>query len=172
MNSLKVLLIIFFTGISTGLSAQTYVASEKTNSTETKRSLFNSGFYDMQRASQDKAKIVKSSNQVYLTQVGALNTITINTQTNSSDIKVDQNGTNNNLDLNYVADHAMADIIQNGTNNQIVDYVNLPGETIDLNITQNGSNLNFNKYGSNNLTESLQFKQTGLSKTLIVRSFK
>ena len=126
----------------------------------------------MQRASQDKAKIVKSSNQVYLTQVGALNTITINTQTNSSDIKVDQNGTNNNLDLNYVADHAMADMIQNGTNNQIVDYVNLPGETIDLNITQNGSNLNFNKYGSNNLTESLQFKQTGLSKTLIVRSFK
>tara|TARA_B100002049_G_C15902998_1_gene300731 strand:+ start:51 stop:557 length:507 start_codon:yes stop_codon:yes gene_type:complete len=168
MICFKTLTVFFFFGIFSGISAQTFATDGKPDLKRDKLSLFNSGVYEIQRAKTTLPK----NNQVYLTQIGELNTININSQTNSSDIMVSQNGNNNDLNFKYIADHAMANVIQNGSNNQVVDYVNLPGETINLNLTQDGSNLSFDKYGSNTLTESLRFKQTGFSKTLIVRSFK
>ncbi|WP_290568084.1 hypothetical protein [Leeuwenhoekiella sp. UBA6783] len=168
MTSLKTLIVLFFFGVVTNISAQTFAVDSKPDLERDKLSLFNSGVYEIPRVNNTLPK----NNQVYLTQVGEFNTININTQTNSSDIKVRQNGSNNDLSFEYIADHAIAKVIQNGSNNKVVDYVNLPGETINLNLTQDGSNLTFDKYGSSTLSESLQFKQTGFSKTLIVRSFK
>ena len=159
MICFKTLTVFFFFGIFSGISAQTFATDGKPDLKRDKLSLFNSGVYEIQRAKTTLPK----NNQVYLTQIGELNTI---------NIMVSQNGNNNDLNFKYIADHAMANVIQNGSNNQVVDYVNLPGETINLNLTQDGSNLSFDKYGSNTLTESLRFKQTGFSKTLIVRSFK
>lgn len=163
----KKLTVLFFFGIVTSVSAQTFARDGKPDVERDKLSLFNSEVYEIQRVNNALSK----SNQVYLSQIGELNTININAQTNSSDIRIRQNGSNNDLSFEYIADHAIANVIQNGSNNKVVDYVNLPGETINLNLTQDGSNLSFDKYGSSKLTESLQFKQTGFSKTLIVRSF-
>ena len=66
----------------------------------------------------------------------------------------------------------MADLTQNGDNNLIKDYVYDSSEDIYLNLQQDGDNLTFDKFGSNELTKSLQFRQTEASPKIIIRSFQ
>jgi hypothetical protein len=110
-------------------------------------------------------------NSVYVRQIGDFNTTSIVSKTNASEINLLQNGSNNDTNLNYTANTAMADLIQNGDNNRIRDFVNNPDADTSLDLFQNGSNLNFERDGINELTKSLKFKQTEASPTIIVRSF-
>ncbi|AFL79921.1 hypothetical protein Aeqsu_0408 [Aequorivita sublithincola DSM 14238] len=110
-------------------------------------------------------------NSVYVRQIGDFNTSRIVTNTNASEINLLQNGDYNNTNLDYTANTAVTDLIQNGNNNRIRDFVNNPDADISLDLIQNGSNLNFEREGVNELTKSLKFRQTEASPTIIVRSF-
>ena len=109
-------------------------------------------------------------NSVYVRQIGDFNTTRIFTNTNASEINLLQNGDYNDTNLDYTANTAVADLIQNGNNNRIRDFVNNPNADISLDLTQNGSYLNFEREGVNELTKSLKFRQTEASPTIIVRS--
>lgn len=109
-------------------------------------------------------------NTVYVRQIGDFNTTRIVTNTNASEINLLQNGNNNDTNLDYTANTAVTDLIQNGNNNRIRDFVNNPDADISLDLIQNGSNLNFEREGVNELTKSLKFRQTEASPTIIVRS--
>ncbi len=110
-------------------------------------------------------------NSVYLRQIGDFNTTRIVTNTNSSEINLLQNGDYNDTNLDYTANTAVADLIQNGNNNRIRDFANNPDADISLDLIQDGSYLNFEREGVNELTKSLKFRQTEASPTIIVRSF-
>ncbi len=112
-----------------------------------------------------------SGNSVFVRQVGDFNQTSISTNTQSSEINLLQNGNSNFTKLDYTANTAVADLIQNGNNNIINDFVTTPTLDISLDLVQDGDNLTFIREGANNLTKSLQFKQTEASPTLIIRSF-
>lgn len=111
-------------------------------------------------------------NRVFLTQIGELNRVAILTNTEASEINLTQNGEGNRTLLNYTARTAVADLVQNGDSNGILDFVYRPGSDISLDLTQDGNNLYFERFGANRLTESLKFKQTEASPTVIIRSYQ
>lgn len=110
-------------------------------------------------------------NSVYVRQIGDFNTAKIVSNTNASEINLLQNGDYNETNLDYTANTAVAELIQNGNSNRIRDFVNNPDADISLDLIQNGSYLNFEREGINELTKSLKFRQTEASPTIIVRSF-
>jgi hypothetical protein len=112
-----------------------------------------------------------SGNSINLRQIGEYNQVNIKGSTNASDINIRQNGDYNLTSLEYKVNTAVTDLSQNGDSNVIKDYVYNSSEDIFLNLQQDGDNLYFERFGSNNLTKSLQFKQTEASPTIIIRSF-
>lgn len=120
----------------------------------------------------DSRNLIISGNSINLRQIGDFNQAKINVATNDSEIKLTQNGNYNLTQLEYKANTAVADLTQNGDNNVIKDYVYNPNANIFLDLQQDGDNLTFERFGSNNLTKSLQFRQTEASPTIIIRSFQ
>lgn len=110
-------------------------------------------------------------NSVYLRQIGSYNDALIHTRTNASDINVTQNGDYNDTYIDYTANTAIVDLLQNGNSNRFRDVVNDPRADISIDLVQDGSNLNFEREGVNDLTKSLKFRQTEASPTLIIRSY-
>ncbi|MAZ28948.1 MAG: hypothetical protein CL868_17950 [Cytophagaceae bacterium] len=108
---------------------------------------------------------------VYILQVGFQNKANVQSQSNATDINVAQNGDYNKVDLNYKVNTVEANLIQNGDGNRITDYVLDKNRNVQLNLTQQGKNLSFDKFGTNTITEKLEFTQTGADKTIVVRSF-
>ncbi len=111
-------------------------------------------------------------NLVSLRQIGDFNQVAVTVNANASDIAVNQFGQNNNTILEYEVNTAVSNLTQFGNNNRIRDYVIQRNENISLDLTQEGNNLYFERFGSNSLTESLQLKQTEASPTIIIRSFQ
>ena len=169
---------ILFIGLlvlsSYGVNAQTF--SDNENKSQQERDFlerdgsFLTQLNSMFRAAPPSAAPAGSS--VFIEQIGSLNTANVSTATNSADIDVLQEGNSNFLDLNYRVSSVVAQINQIGNSNRFVDYVDQPNQNINLDYTQEGNNLTFEKYGTNRLTESMSFRQTGFDKTIIVRSFK
>lgn len=121
--------------------------------------------------SQNVRNSTVQGNSVFLRQIGDFNTVSVNVQTNASEISLIQNGDSNDISLDYLANTAVTDLVQNGDNNRITDFVNDLNADVSLDLIQDGDNLNFERNGANNLTKSLQFKQTEASPTLIIRSY-
>lgn len=114
--------------------------------------------------------IVGSS--VNIQQIGDFNRANITTKTQSSDITVIQNGNGNEVDLTYNTQSVFTLSNQQGNFNRIIDFVSDPNASPSLDLKQQGSNLSFERYGSNNLTNSLKFTQTEASPAIIVRSYQ
>ena len=111
-------------------------------------------------------------NQVFLRQVGDFNRTTVLNNTEASEIKILQNGDHNLTGLFYVAKTAYADLLQNGDFNTIKDFSFNPASDISLELQQQGDGLYFERFGTNSITESLKFRQTQASPTIIIRSFQ
>ena len=122
------------------------------------------------KATNPKNAIIRG-NSVFVTQIGEFNTSSISTSANASEINLLQKGNNNDAKLKYNANTVVADLIQNGNNNRIIDFVNSQNADVSLDLTQEGSFLNFEREGINELTKSLKFKQTEGTPSLIIRSF-
>ena len=52
-------------------------------------------------------------NSVFLRQIGDFNTVSVQSQTNASEISLFQNGDSNDIALDYVANTAVTDLVQN-----------------------------------------------------------
>jgi len=111
-------------------------------------------------------------NSVNIRQIGDFNRVNVATRTQSSDVNVFQNGNNNDVDLNYNSQSVFTLLSQQGNSNRIIDFVSEPDANPALDLTQQGSNLSFERYGVNNLTNSLKFSQTEASPAIIVRSYQ
>jgi len=110
-------------------------------------------------------------NSVFIRQIGESNLVGASIQSNASDVNIAQNGDENDVRLIYNVDKVVADLTQNGNSNGIKDYVIDPNAEISLNLTQNGDNLKFERFGTNEISKNIKFTQTAASPTIIIRSF-
>lgn len=111
-------------------------------------------------------------NLVSVQQIGDFNNVNVTAITQSSDISITQNGNRNEVDLVYNSQSVFALLNQQGNSNQIIDFVSDPAANPALDLTQQGNNLTFERYGVNNLTNSLRFTQTEASPVIVVRSYQ
>lgn len=152
---------------------QTYSSEEENtnetvtlNGTNVSERVFNSFFQ-----TNSVAPSVQGSS-VFLTQIGEDNQARVQVAAKASDINIQQNGDYNLTDLEYKVNTVITNLVQNGNSNSIKDYVYNSEEDISLQLQQEGNNLYFERFGSNELTKSLQFRQTEASPTIIIRSFE
>lgn len=153
---------------------QTYAADEgDTGSVEpAKLKGISQGVYtSLFNTAQSRASEVQGRS-VILSQIGDDNTTKIAVSAQSSDIRIKQNGNDNDVNLTYQAKSVFTDLKQNGNNNFISDYAINPDQDISLDLQQNGSNLNFERFGTNELSKNIKFTQSAASPTIIIRSFK
>jgi len=142
-------------------------ATTELNGTQVSQADFNSFF----NTTPNEALDTVEGNSVFISQVSSFNNAVVKVASNASEINIYQNGDNNEIGLTYKVDVAVAELEQNGNNNTIFDYVINPSEKISLDLEQNGSNLTFDKFGSNSITKNIKFNQTEASPTIIIRSF-
>ncbi|MEW7280678.1 hypothetical protein ABW636_18975 [Aquimarina sp. 2201CG1-2-11] len=110
-------------------------------------------------------------NMVYIQQIGTGNLVTSNSTSEFSNINIVQNGDYNKVEIDEHAKEVEKTILQTGTNNSVTDFSFNADISTKLELTQEGNNLIFEKFGSNELSKNLKFKMSGESRTIIIRSF-
>ena len=176
MNKLKNTLACFFVFcflVTQESFSQTYAADETSNSesvtlnnTDVSESVFNSFF----NSTQNQNVPVQGSS-VFLSQIGDDNYAKVSVAAQASDINISQNGNDNDVNLTYQVNSVYADLKQNGDNNYILDYSISADQDISIDLKQNGDNLNFERFGTNQISKNIKFTQTAASPTIIIRSF-
>ena len=137
------------------------------NGTEVSPQLFSSFFN-----TEPNSKLATiQGNAVFIRQIGESNLVAASVVSNASEINISQNGDLNNVNLEYNVNKVVSDLTQNGNSNNIKDYVINPNADISLDLIQNGDNLNFQRFGSNDISKNIKFTQTEASPTIIIRSF-
>ncbi|MHA7058411.1 hypothetical protein ACWGOQ_0014405 [Aquimarina sp. M1] len=112
-----------------------------------------------------------SNNAVFIQQIGTGNQVFSNIVAQSSDIRLSQNGERNLIEIDETSKEIEKIITQNGTNNIVTDFSFNPDISTSLELMQEGNNLSFERFGSNELSKNLKFTMTGNNRTIIVRSF-
>ncbi len=110
-------------------------------------------------------------NTVFIQQIGNNNNVLSSIIAESSSINIIQNGNENQIEINETAREIQKTITQLGDNNTVVDFSFNPDISTNLELIQEGNNLNFERFGNNDLSKSLKFKMAGDARTIIVRSF-
>jgi len=170
-----IVLLILLMSVHLGWS-QTYSDDDDDESTEASTTVNGQEFSQAQFSSffdttPNEALQTINNNSIFLEQVGSNNRSTVRVASRASDINVSQNGLRNNVDLTYRVDAVVTTLGQNGNDNRISDYVIDPNAQVSLELQQNGNNLTFDKFGTNNITKNIKFTQTEASPTVIIRSF-
>ncbi|WP_298543448.1 hypothetical protein [uncultured Aquimarina sp.] len=122
-------------------------------------------------AVQVARETMTGNNTVFIQQIGTGNKVLSNITAQSSDIRLSQNGEQNLIDINETSKEIEKFITQNGNNNTVTDFSFNSDISTSLELLQEGDNLSFEKFGSNELSKNLKFKMTGNARTIIVRSF-
>lgn len=177
INNNKVIVVMLLLLFVSQLTwSQTYSADEESESTEASTTVNGQEFYQTQFSSffdttPNTVLETIERNSITIEQVGSNNNVAARVATRASEINIAQNGVNNNVGLTYKVDAVVATLNQNGNDNTILDYVIDPNAKVSLDLEQNGSNLTFDKFGTNNITKNIKFTQTAASPTIIIRSF-
>lgn len=111
------------------------------------------------------------SNSSMIQQIGVDNVINNSTISNNSQFQYIQNGNNNLINSVNTIDNVNETVIQNGNNNRLINFSFGSVNEANLNVIQNGNNLTFEKFGTNELSNNLQFNIQGSARTITVRSF-
>ncbi|OZV67951.1 hypothetical protein [Winogradskyella aurantia] len=110
-------------------------------------------------------------NIAVIRQVGIANNALTQTISNSSDIQYTQIGIRNTIESKNNIPNITERVMQTGIGNSLTNFSYGTIETSNLNVMQTGSNLNFEKFGSNAQTNGMSFRMLGNNQTLIVRSY-
>ncbi len=125
----------------------------------------------LSQSSRNQSSLSEGVNSIFIQQVGANNVVLSNIIAESSDIKIFQNGDQNIVEIEESAREIEKVITQNGNNNSVIDFSFNSEISTNLQLIQEGDNLIFERFGSNELSKNLKFKMSGDAKTIIVRSF-
>ncbi|WP_144667086.1 hypothetical protein [Dokdonia sp. Hel_I_53] len=176
MKNYIVLIMYLFVGFSV-TTAQTYSSDTDEDTELSNQELIQKNILQYANLSDFGIKTQKNlrnetieGNSVFITQIGELNAAAINVKSEASEIKLVQDGDQNFAGLDYVVKTVITEIQQKGNRNTVFDIINNEFADISLDLEQQGNDLNFQRLGSNSLTESLQFVQTQASPSLIIRS--
>lgn len=126
---------------------------------------------NIENPNRDTSMNSSTSNSIFIQQVGQRNDINANVNANRSNIVLVQNGNNNVIEIDETSFEIQKTISQNGQNNVVLDYSFDPKSSTSLELMQEGDNLYFERFGTNELSNSLKFKMTGNARSIIIRSF-
>lgn len=112
------------------------------------------------------------NNEVFIQQIGNGNNINSQVSAEKRTLNYTQLGDYNSINVKVNAEKIQQNIIQNGNANNVFDFSNAPSQEVSLNLSQNGNNLHFERYGSNSIGDKLEFNMTGNSKSIIIRNFQ
>ncbi|PKV52541.1 Curlin associated repeat-containing protein [Aquimarina sp. MAR_2010_214] len=119
----------------------------------------------------ESSSLSNGVNAVFIQQIGTSNAVLSTIIAESSDIKIIQRGDQNLVEINEFSREIEKSIIQTGNNNSVTDFSFNPDISTNLELLQEGNNLIFERFGSNELSKNLKFKMSGDARTIIVRSF-
>lgn len=165
--------LLFFTLLS-GVS---YSQMTSTNNSETGHVEKEKFYTAMVSENWETEKLARnnfsSTNNLYIEQVGSNNTVHSSISSPDAIVNLGQGGNDNNIDLQLESEIIRYNVEQTGNNNYLRDHTYAPSEPIiKLNLQQNGNENQVLKYGTNSITNNLEFNVIGDSKTLIIRSFQ
>ncbi|SHJ21379.1 hypothetical protein [Aquimarina spongiae] len=120
---------------------------------------------------QASSSVANGTNAVFIQQIGTDNVVLANIAAESSDIKIFQQGNENSVAIEETAREIEKQITQLGNNNSVVDFSFNPDTATNLELVQDGNNLIFERFGTNELSKNLKFRMTGDARTIVIRSF-
>ena len=112
-----------------------------------------------------------NENRVFIQQVGEGNNIDATIRSQSSNVSYNQNGDFNYIGIKVNVEDYTSTINQQGNNNNIFDQIYNTNAAASIELNQTGNNLHFERFGSNDIGDNLQFNMMGESRTIVVRNF-
>lgn len=112
-----------------------------------------------------------NENRVLIQQVGEGNNIDATIRSQSSNVSYNQNGDFNYIGIKVNVEDYTSTINQQGNNNNIFDQIYNTNAAASIELNQTGNNLHFERFGSNDIGDNLQFNMMGESRTIVVRNF-
>ncbi|ABQ05374.1 hypothetical protein [Flavobacterium johnsoniae] len=105
---------------------------------------------------------------VQIQQIGDLNKVKANLQSNETKVSVDQKGNVNELLLDKKAKTITQNMIQKGNNNKISDFTLNTNYNVNMEMIQKGDNQNIQNIGTNSLSKNMKITQTGNGASIIL----
>lgn len=112
------------------------------------------------------------NNGVYVSQVGAANSIYTNTTAETINLNLIQKGTFNEIFLEVTAKKISETVIQDGNNNSFLDFSDNNTLFHGAEVLQSGNDQNLVWFGNNSIAEKLKITMRGEGKSVTVRNFK
>jgi len=136
-------------------------------------SLFNSKESAMSVVSVLDKKAVNDLNSkiqpgIQIQQIGDLNKVRANLQSNETKVSVDQKGNVNELLLDKKAKTITQNVVQQGNNNKINDFTLNTNYNVNMEMIQKGDNQNIQNIGTNSLSKNMKITQTGNGASIIL----
>jgi len=112
------------------------------------------------------------NNGVYVSQVGATNSIYTNTTAETLNLNLIQKGNSNEIFLEVTAKDINETVIQDGNNNTFLDFSDNNTLFHGTEVLQSGNDQNLVWFGNNSIAEKLKVTMRGEGKSVTVRNFK
>ncbi len=110
----------------------------------------------------------KIQSGIQIQQIGDLNKVKANLQSNDTKVSVDQKGNVNELLLDKKAKTITQNVIQQGNNNKISDFTLNTNHNVNMDMIQKGNNQNIQNIGTNSLSKNMKITQTGNGASIIL----
>lgn len=111
------------------------------------------------------------NNGIYISQIGAENSIYTNTTAETINLNLIQNGNSNEISLEVTAKNISETVIQNGNNNSFLDFSDNNMLFHGAEVLQSGNYQNLVWFGNNSLAEKLKVTMRGEGKSVTIRNF-
>lgn len=111
------------------------------------------------------------NNGVFISQVGAENSIYTNTTAETINLNLIQKGNSNEISLEVTAKNISETVIQNGSNNSFLDFSDNNTLFHGAEVLQSGNYQNLVWFGNNSLAEKLKVTMRGEGKSVTIRNF-
>lgn len=161
---------IVFVFLLGNVKAQT-IENEEGELINTEERLLAINQLQIENSQISRANNMATNNNVFIQQIGNNNTIFSNVNAVSSNLNLVQNGEDNLIDIDETSREIQKFVTQTGNNNTVIDYSFNPEASTNLELLQEGNNLYFERFGTNELSKNLKFNMTGNARSIIVRSF-
>jgi len=112
------------------------------------------------------------NNGVYVSQVGAANSIYTNTTAETINLNLIQKGNSNEISLEVTAKDISETVIQDGNNNSFLDFSDNNTLFHGAKVLQAGNDQNLVWFGNNSIAEKLKITMRGEGKSVTIRNFK
>ncbi|GHA28087.1 hypothetical protein GCM10007103_07010 [Salinimicrobium marinum] len=162
---------IYFSGTLLSFSQESDLFTSELGSIDKEKQYSALALQDW-KISESQLSSIPSGNNIFIEQIGNNNRVNAQISSPNLDARFTQAGMGNEFSIDLNAEKVKYTLVQSGDNNYLLDHTFAPSRTVELSLQQNGNNNHVEKYGTNSITNKLEFNLTGDSKSLIIRSFQ